>query len=908
MYTRYQELDQDFQIITKYAYSAKIQRLIKSLTTTKEWKLPRFAGDRTLNENRFIILRNDIDDIRNTIISLHKDWDESKQQTLSFDCDLRSKIITNNSLWQYIFNGNNFCAFQASLMSMSITEPYVSFFQAMQPVTNGGKFAYNLFMLFNNALSTALNNEPTRSKYAKIVDIINTKIRDKGFKPGMYFSIKNAMHILDFNCEEIVTALQRKDIGAGNCVTLNYCSNSECELVCDGVGRNSTNVICKWSQLDIEKHVVPLVSNSKNLIVESNVSCIFSEINMLLGGHPMGKCLNCNNSRFSINFRQITATSTLTFGHSLGLYSNFDVNKFDDIPALGIDGRIYKYQVAVIFFNEPIGQHWRGGLVDYDSKSVIDLNSLGGKVTRYNWEWLEKQQPYIHGVLLVKKDVPPDETIDAVELIASVIKTCKLSMNDIKHFQPRMLTKLMEDRGLWKVFENDVTIRYFLSKVSKKVNNVVIRPGDTIQLQYSEMCHIFAANEYYQTFRTRDSKIRDVLNVWIHNYENKWSESHTYLTDEQANTFKDKMNEYWNSSVGASDEKAKENMMQQIQFIETKPTVLTQNKQITKENSDCLQISDNDVKKVRQLGQKTIEYFKNKHKNYSPQIPEPVYVFITTGETSYVLWPGVMKSNNTVQLLAAKKITAPATNTRSSHITIDILKKKAIIFPVKFLHRDFGEHSDWYYWDYYLNFKQLPDVHKIKTDIWEAWICGDRLLSKRVKDWDRKVRVARLTRIRMEEKEQLLREKELEEQRVQPFKDKWGLDKAYDGRENGIGATLTVGTVISCRDKRPYKQIEKGIHYNDYTITEIGLGWEVEAYPSTAIRINNPYQPFDLDTFVTFDGNEEGCCVKECLLVPGAIDSIDEMDKQLEESREEWEKTLPNNPLNCLMDFGDENK
>eukprot|EP01084_Bolivina_argentea_P033733 62378_1 len=622
LYRRYQELNQDVHMVTKFAYSAKLQQLIYCLSHTNEWKSDIFKDDREVNEKRFIIIRKEMNGIKSKLVSMFNQSQQSSSTSLTFDPTIAHKIITKNTSWPYIPNGSNFCAFQSTLASITTTESYVTFFEKYNPISKKAKFCCKIFALFHDALCTALANKSPKTKYDDIINIINKQIVIKKERPGQYFSITEALNILDFNCDEIVSALQRSDVGAGNCVTLNFCSNPNCLLLMDGVGQNSTKKICKWKDFEVAKHLVPLIENCKSLVIESNSSCVFSEINILLGGHPMGKCFECNHCRFSLNFRQITSTVIETFGHQLGLYSNFDVNKLYDIPAIGSDGRIYKYKAVKIYFNEPLGVHWRMGEIDWDSKSIIDCNSSGGKVTRYDWNWFQQQQPYIQGMILQLKDVPPDDTIDPTKLISTTIKTCKLTANDIKYFQPRMITKLITDRGIWELFEDEITVKSYRSRIEKNINDIVVKPGDIIKLPENEIRTVFKSNEYRQTFYTKDDKLRDILFVWERNYESKWSVSYQFLNNEEKNMFKKAMMEYWkNTSTNKQLENIK--LFETGSLLNNKKVLITsdgieigQKYDIyNKGNFKIITVKVNDVKNVQNENWYKIKYkIKNKNK------------------------------------------------------------------------------------------------------------------------------------------------------------------------------------------------------------------------------------------------------------------------------------------------------
>eukprot|EP01084_Bolivina_argentea_P057017 104242_1 len=319
-----------------------------------------------------------------------------------------------------------------------------------------------------------------------------------------------------------------------------------------------------------------------------------------------------------------------------------------------------------------------------------------------------------------------------------------------------------------------------------------------------------------------------------------------------------------------------------------------------------LNMNDKQTKEmIRKLDGKTIEYFANKHKYHRFQTGEPVYCFATSGDSAFILWPAIVHDINSVDLLMQKKINFPNTRTQQSHVTINLSPTKARIFPNKFLHHEFGEHTVVFYWDYYLDENKLSNVDEIDMNIWNVWKSADKLLGTKISVWDREQRKLQLARKRAEEAQTLIEENKMEEKYLQPFKEKWGESDPYDGRANGVGHTLKPGMIVRCRDKRPGKNIGSDIHYTEFKIMSIDYGWSVAAYPDYAIKLNLSFQPFGLDTFVTFDGCEEGCLVKNCLLMPG---SVEETDNTLLETRKEWQKSLQNNPLHGLIDFGDQDK
>eukprot|EP01083_Nonionella_stella_P194855 718358_1 len=84
-------------------------------------------------------------------------------------------------------------------------------------------------------------------------------------------------------------------------------------------------------------------------------------------------------------------------------------------------------------------------------------------------------------MVVVKKDVAPVNTTDPLELILSSIQLCTVTSNDVKFFQPRFLTKLMEDRNIWELFSSEVSTKTYYSKVTKKVNDKTVKPGDKIK-------------------------------------------------------------------------------------------------------------------------------------------------------------------------------------------------------------------------------------------------------------------------------------------------------------------------------------------------------------------------------------------------------------------------------------------
>eukprot|EP01084_Bolivina_argentea_P212804 361659_1 len=550
MYTRYQELKQPDDIISKYIYSIKIQRLVSLLKTKHkpEWNSLEFKGDRELNEQRFVILVNEFQSMQNKIIQL---FNEAKTQPLLVEKNIRDIILSRITSWPYTKNGMNFCAFLSYLASITINGSYITFFSKYKPEQQEALFCTTLFNLFHDALITSVNDGSSKSKWERILKLIGNQIVIKNETRGNYFSITEALKILNFDTPEIISALQRADIGAGNCVTLNFCSNRECQRIMDGVGPSIKQIV-KWKDLDVEKHLIPLIQigNCKSGVIESNLSCIYSEVNILAGGHPMGIC-ECGHTKFSIIFRHPTTTNTITFGHSLGLYSNFDLNKLNDIPVIGLDKLIYKYEANTLYINKPVNTHWFDVVINWDDKSVVKLNSSGGEVSYHDFEWLHQQKAFIAGMVVVKKDVAPVNTTDPLELILSSIQLCTVTSNDVKFFQPRFLTKLMEDRNIWELFSSEVSTKTYYSKVTKKVNDKTVKPGDKIKFDSESdrlSAKIWKAADYRHSCSIKIDRLKDVMTVWANNFEQNWIKSYANLDGETLNLFKETMRKYWNRS------------------------------------------------------------------------------------------------------------------------------------------------------------------------------------------------------------------------------------------------------------------------------------------------------------------------------------------------------------------------
>eukprot|EP01084_Bolivina_argentea_P014276 26678_1 len=254
-----------------------------------------------------------------------------------------------------------------------------------------------------------------------------------------------------------------------------------------------------------------------------------------------------------------------------------------------------------------------------------------------------------------------------------------------------------------------------------------------------------------------------------------------------------------------------------------------------------------------------------------------------------IFWPASVESVNdnkyTLSLLSSKKITNPqASRSRD------------------FIGKEHSLHNESYYWDLYLEANDLPNCNAVEDELWNAWKSGESILIKQEQKWNNDIRHKALKKKRADEKQMLLDEQKQEEKRLKKYKQKWGESGAYDGRSNGVGIVLRAGTKITCIDTRPGRMINKEKELNDYIITNIGPGWEVEGRPRDGLKLNNEYQKFDLETFVISEGNEEGCYVAECLLIPGQFDAQqDEIDRALLQSRKEWNEKIKQNKLAGLV-------
>eukprot|EP01084_Bolivina_argentea_P019520 36284_1 len=155
--------------------------------------------------------------------------------------------------------------------------------------------------------------------------------------------------------------------------------------------------------------------------------------------------------------------------------------------------------------------------------------------------------------------------------------------------------KFMEDRNLWKKFEDVVTVTKMFSVKNQTINDKQYKKDEFITDSINAARKL-PSNVYYQKHSIKPSRIKQTLKVWCMNgFEKYWIQDHNNLSDKQLDELKLKMIEFW---VDENKNKRIKNIKLNINISQSKPIEADNAEPDMSENSDEENdIEDNNNKK-----------------------------------------------------------------------------------------------------------------------------------------------------------------------------------------------------------------------------------------------------------------------------------------------------------------------
>ena len=246
-----------------------------------------------------------------------------------------------------------------------------------------------------------------------------------------------------------------------------------------------------------------------------------------------------------------------------------------------------------------------------------------------------------------------------------------------------------------------------------------------------------------------------------------------------------------------------------------------------------------------------------------------------------MLWPGQIQTKNKVKLLGIGRMKHPrATSDKKVNMIIN-QKDAKYIFPHDFLNKECGDHDDKMYFHYYMKANNINDFEDVDDKIYKAWVYGDTKLQE---EKTRLIDVSKLNKQRQKEAEEFQKENEEYKKRLEKSIKKWGKTGAYDGRRktNGknIGHELKVGKRIMFENIKIFHTNKNYAKYVTATIIKILPGYLVELNHVNAVKIDTDAY-IDLNTEVCDpdDNQKQMYALKECLLVPGEVQNLNDFDE-----------------------------
>ena len=113
----------------------------------------------------------------------------------------------------------------------------------------------------------------------------------------------------------------------------------------------------------------------------------------------------------------------------------------------------------------------------------------------------------------------------------------------------------MEYRSLWYIFDSEIVSRKYYATATSKIGDHIFNPGERIPYTQRELIDLkVPASSYRNVFKTRGSRIKDVLVHWCEKFEKDWCSTGHLPEESVLAEFREQMIVKWSKK----EEKAEE--------------------------------------------------------------------------------------------------------------------------------------------------------------------------------------------------------------------------------------------------------------------------------------------------------------------------------------------------------------
>ena len=217
---------------------------------------------------------------------------------------------------------------------------------------------------------------------------------------------------------------------------------------------------------------------------------------------------------------------------------------------------VHHYKLTSVLLNLPAGTHWTCVALDFRNKQCVQLESLvaggvlSGKPIQRSWEWLVENESDIGGMILVKKNQPPVEQLEPVDLVLNALWNFKLTAEDVRRCTHSTLMTMMEYRDIWNTFKDLVSSQKYYAVRQVQIKHKVYKPNDKLPYTFRESLNFardgkISSSDYEQRYNLFPSRVKDVMAKWCDKFEERWHQTGKSPKTKEIKAFKAQMMQLW---------------------------------------------------------------------------------------------------------------------------------------------------------------------------------------------------------------------------------------------------------------------------------------------------------------------------------------------------------------------------